>query len=377
MARVLMVMRPSKGGAFAHVAQLCAALSARGHEVGACGPHADKAVALAAEVFAVEIVRPLSPGADARAIVGVMDAVRRFRPDLIHAHGSKGGVIARLARVVSPRTPLVFTPHQYAFENYFAGGGRRLAYEAIERILAPLATRVIGVCEAERRLAAKIGPERRTRLVYNGVEPLPRVPPSPLLAALRERGPTVVTVTELHPRKGLATLLEAMPAVLGGHPNASLAVAGGGEERSRLEALAGGLGVGDAVRFLGHVDDVPAVLAGADVFVNAAWAEAFPYAVIEAMSVGLPIVATDVGGTREAIRPGETGMLVPPREPAPLANAVTTLLEDRETACRYAEQARLLAGERFTLERMTEGVLGVYAELGVLEDGRRNRVKSD
>ena len=177
MARILMVMRPGKGGAFAHVTQLCGALSARDHQVAVCGPHADKAAGLAAEVLPVEIVRPLSPTGDARAIAGVMAAVRRFRPDLIHAHGSKGGVIARLSRVVRPRTPLVFTPHQYAFENYFDGGGRRVAYEAIERVLAPLATRVIGVCEAERRLAATIGPGRRTRLVYNGIEPLPRVPP--------------------------------------------------------------------------------------------------------------------------------------------------------------------------------------------------------
>ncbi len=376
MARILMVMRPGKGGAFAHVTQLCGALSARDHQVAVCGPHADKAAGLAAEVLPVEIVRPLSPTGDARAIAGVMAAVRRFRPDLIHAHGSKGGVIARLSRVVRPRTPLVFTPHQYAFENYFDGGGRRVAYEAIERVLAPLATRVIGVCEAERRLAATIGPGRRTRLVYNGIEPLPRVPPDPRLAALRERGPTVVAVAELHPRKGIPTLLEAMPKVLGAHPSATAVIAGGGEERQRLEAMARDLGLGDSVRFLGHVDDVPAVLAGADVFVNPAWAEAFPYSVIEAMSVGVPIVATDVGGTGEAIRPAETGMLVPPREPEPLGRAITVLLEDRETACMYGERAAMLARERFTLERMVEGVLGVYAELGVLGD-KENRVKSD
>lgn len=363
-----MVIRPSKGGAFAHVAQLSAAFSERGHSIGVCGPHTEQEAQLAAELLPVDMVRPLSPRADAGSIAGVGSAIRQFKPDLIHAHGSKGGVIARLARAASPRTPLVFTPHGYAFENYFPRRQQAI-YKAIERTMAPLATRVIGVCENERRLAAEIGPGRRTRMVYNGIEPPDRVDPDPRLAELRERGPLLLFVAELAERKGVMTLLEAMLKVRDRHPEASLALAGDGPEREKLIRRADELGLGESVTFLGHADDIAAVFSSADVFVSSSWAESLPYSVIEAMTLGIPTVATDVGGTREAIFDGRTGRLVPPRDPAALAEAINELLERREWACSLAEEARKLARVRFTLEQMIDGVLGVYAELGIPERG--------
>ena len=365
MARILYVIRPSKGGAFAHVRQLCEAFSERGHALAVCGPHSNRVDEIAATVIPVEMGRPISPAADARAIAAVADAIREFEPDVVHAHGSKGGVMARLARVRHPRTPLILTPHQYAFVNYFAGAGQRLAYQVIERTLAPLATRVIGVCEAERRIAARIGPQGRTRLVYNGITPLPRVPPSERLTDLRERGPVVLAVAELHERKGIATLLEAAPLIRRRHPEAQIAIAGDGPAQAELVALRDELGFEDVVRFLGHVEDVPAALAGADVFVNPAWAEAFPYSVLEAMSTARPIVATDVGGTAEAIRTGETGVLVPPHDAPALAEGIAALLDDRRLAARLGGAAEAEAAERFSLEQMIAGTAAVYEELGI------------
>jgi glycogen(starch) synthase len=109
---------------------------------------------------------------------------------------------------------------------------------------------------------------------------------------------------------------------------------------------------------------VPAVLAGADVFVNAAWAEAFPYSVLEAMAAERPIVATDAGGTGEAIEDGVTGRLVARFDVDGLGQAILELLEDRERAARLAAAARGRMLERFTFERMVAGTLDAYAELG-------------
>ena len=364
VARLLMVVRPSEGGAFGHVARLSGELVARGHQVAICGPHESEAdLHPDVEVIYLEMVQPIAPIRDARALAGLAGIVRSWRPDIIHVHGSKAGTLGRLARFASPSVPLVFTPHQYAFANYFRHRWARSVYRVIERSMAPLTTMVIAVCEVEANLARQVG-SRQARVVYNGIEFVPAEAPDPRLAALRERGPVICAVAELHPRKGLMTLLDAMTRVLAVHPDATLAIAGEGPQREALLRRVAALGVAPSVRLLGLVRDVPAVLAGADVFVNAAWAEAFPYSVLEAMAAERPIVATDAGGTSEAIEDEVTGRLVARFDADGLASAILDLIEDREQAARLAAGARQRMQERFTFERMVAGTLDAYAELG-------------
>jgi glycosyltransferase involved in cell wall biosynthesis len=357
-----MVLRPDRGGAFNHVVQLCEALSGRGHEVFVAGPHAARRDEIAATVIPIEIERPIQPGSDLRAGVTLARLVRRLSPDLVHAHGSKAGVIARAARVAYPAVPVVFTPHLYAFDNYFAEPAQRRAYRVIERALAPLASRVIGVCESERRLAAEIGPAGRTRTVHNGVEPVSLDETHPTVAGLRKAGPVVVCVAELRESKGAVTLIEAMAQVRVEVPEAQLAIAGDGPDRGAVEARIAQLDLDDHVALRGATRGADSVLAGADVFVNPAYAEAFPYTVIEAMSAGLPVVATDVGGTREALGT-ECGVLVPPRDPGALAQAIISVLTDPQAARAMGESGRQAHAERFTTQRMVRGTMRVYSEL--------------
>jgi glycosyltransferase involved in cell wall biosynthesis len=364
VARLLMVVRPSEGGAFGHVARLSSELVSRGNQVAICGPHeSESSLDPRVEVIYLEMVQPISPIRDGKALAGLAGVIRSWRPDLIHVHGSKAGTLGRLARYADPSVPLAFTPHQYAFANYFKRRWARSLYKAIERAMAPLTTMVICVCEAERENAVKIGSGDRARVVYNGISFTPADEPEPRLAALRERGPVICAVAELHPRKGLLTLLDSMAGVLAVHPDATLAIAGEGIHRETLLRRVAELGIAPSVRLLGLVGDVPAVLAGADVFVNAAWAEAFPYSVLEAMAAQRPIVATDVGGTREAIEDNLTGRLVAPFDTDGLTSAILDLLDDREKAERLATAARERMIERFTFEGMVAGTLEAYAEL--------------
>ncbi len=369
MARILMVVRPSEGGAFGHVARLGSELVGRGHEVGVCGPHASEDLGAVSdrglEMIFVEMVQPIAPQADLRGVRELGAVYRRWRPDLIHAHGSKAATLARLARAARPQTPVVFTPHQYAFANYFSRRAERAAYELIERAMAPLATCVLCVCEAERQLAVRIGSGARARVVHNGIDFTPATGTDSRILALRERGPVICAVAELHPRKGLLSLLDALPRVLAASPSATLAIAGEGGHREALVRHVAELGIAPSVRLLGQTSDVPSVLAGADVFVNSAWAEAFPYSVLEAMAAGIPTVATDVGGTGEAIVDGDTGRLVPPRDPDALADGILGLLDDPVRAGELASRAGERMRERFTFDRMVDGTLDVYAELGV------------
>ena len=360
-----MVTQPADGGVFEHVRRLATGIQARGHEVVVAGPLGGRRADLGVDVEEVELVRSVAPAADARAAWSLARAVRRVRPDLIHAHSSKAGALARVARAADPRTPVVYTPHGYAFAGYFESERERRLYRGMERVLAPLASIVLCVCEFERRLAASVGPAGRTRVVYNGIPPVEPGSAHPSVEALGRDGPVVGLVTLLRPGKGLETLIDALPALLERHPAASVAVAGDGPDRSALEARARERGVAGALHLIGETRGPGPLLHGVDLFVSPSWAESFPYSILEAMSAGLPVVATDVGGSAEAVIHGTTGLVVPARDSAALAGAIAELLDDRERAAALGEAGRKRVAERFTLDRMIDGTLGVYDEVGV------------
>ena len=225
MPRVLLVSQPTDGGVFRHVCDLAQGLPAHGFDVALAAPPLSGPPP-AATVVALPLVRAPSPVEDARAVAGLARAVRALRPDLVHAHSSKAGAVARLARLLAPRTPVVYTPHGYAHAGYFESRAQRRVYRSAERALTPLASRIVCVCEAERRLALDLGAGARARVVYNGIGPPVDTPVHPEVAAMRERGPVIATVTLLRPGKGIETLLDALPAVLSVHPGAQLAIAG-------------------------------------------------------------------------------------------------------------------------------------------------------
>jgi glycosyltransferase involved in cell wall biosynthesis len=367
MRRVLLVHQPIDGGVARHVADLASGLAERELEVTLCGP-APPVVAWhpQANIRCVELdlCREIKPRTDLAAARRFTDIVRDTRPDVIHAHSSKAGVLARLQRLVNMHVPLVYTPHLYSFASSFASGAQRLAYREIERALAPLASRVICVCEQEAELARAIGPKDRVRLVYNGVAAAPPGEPAdPRISELSRIGPVVCAIALLHRRKGLETLIAAAPSILASHPSAQFAIWGDGPELHRLQAHAARLGVEHAVHFLGLCADPIAALRDAHVFVHPALAEAFPYVILEAMSAGKPIVASDVGGIGEALIDGHSGVLVPPGESARLAEAVVELLANGAMAERIGAGALARFESHFSLTQMIDGVIGVYGEI--------------
>ena len=363
MARVLLVSQPTDGGVFRHVRDLAQGLPAHGFDVVLATPALD-APAPAELTVELPLVRSPSPREDGRAVAGLARAVRELRPALVHAHSSKAGAVARLARVLAPRTPVLYTPHGYAHAGHFESAAQRRAYALAERALTPLASRIVCVCEAERRLALGLGAGARAQVVHNGVDVPPDTPVHPEVAALRAAGhPVLATVTLLRPGKGIETLLDALPALLAAHPAVRLVIGGTGDDRGDLEARARALGVADAVRFLGFTRDSAAVLRGADVFVSPSWAESFPYVILEAMALGVPTVATRVGGVGEALRDGDTGLLVAPRDAAARASAAGALISDRQRADEMGARARADARARFTRERMLEGLATVYRDV--------------
>lgn len=181
---------------------------------------------------------------------------------------------------------------------------------------------------------------RKAQLIYNGLNPaflarLATASRSPVAA-----GPRLIIVGRLEEQKGHATLLAAMATVLQQLPTAQLTVVGVGSLHDELVAQSHRLGIAPAVHFLGGRDDVPHLLRQSDLFISASNWEGFPTVILEAMAADLPVIATDVGGSRELVQHGVTGYLVPPRDPQALAAAILNFWADSAAAQQMAATAR-------------------------------------
>ena len=379
MSRILLVHQPIDGGVGRHVLDIFEGLTERGYDVRLCGPAVPSASLQAGldgpasvrnvSISAVDrhvplpMKRAIAPRSDLGVLGRYERIVRSLKPDLVHAHSSKAGAIARLGKLMHPRVPVFYTPHGYAFAGFFEHELERVAYREAELVLGPLTRRVVAVCQAEARLAASLLPARRVRVVYNGIEPDGGGPPDERVRALASRGPIICTVTQLRPGKGVETLIDALPAAHARHPEMQLVIVGDGPLRGALEAQAEGHGVGAAVHFLGEHANPAAVLRASDIFVLPSWAESFPYVILEAMSDGVPILATDVGGIAEAVLDGESGLLVSPRDHAELAGGLIALLDDAGLRARLAGAAGETVRRRFTRAGMIARLADVYEEV--------------
>ncbi|MEU1626427.1 GT4 family glycosyltransferase PelF [Streptomyces sp. NPDC020096] len=204
-------------------------------------------------------------------------------------------------------------------------------------------------------------PPERIRTVYNGVDPQAFPPAGP-----EPDSPTLSWAGRVDPIKDLETLIRAFAVVRQEVPTARLRLFGGtprgGEAyRQRCEALAAELAVGDAVTFEGRVDDIRDAYAAGNVVMLSSISEGFPFTLIEAMSCGRATVSTDVGGVREAV--GDTGLVVPPREPEQMARAVLELLQDPQRRSAMGAAARLRVVEQFTLRQTIDTFRAIYHEL--------------
>ncbi|MFD6494854.1 GT4 family glycosyltransferase PelF [Streptomyces sp. NPDC060188] len=201
----------------------------------------------------------------------------------------------------------------------------------------------------------------RIRTVYNGVDPhaFPHAGPEPAV-------PTLTWCGRVDPIKDLETLLRAYGMVRAERPETRLRLFGpvppGGEAyRTRLEKLAAELGVTDGLTFEGRISEVWRAYAAGHVVMLSSISEGFPFSIIEAMSCGRTTVSTDVGGVREAV--GDTGIVVPPREPERMAAAALALLRDDERRAELGESARQRVIDRFTLRRSVDAFRTIYQEL--------------
>ena len=394
--RILMLshMYPSPvnptGGIFVH--EQVKALRARGHDVRVVSPKAwgppfvpqyaaYRRIPGADTVEGVPVLYPKRialPGNrlgrhDAHAMLAaialpIRAAHKRWPFDLIHAQmvAPDGWAAARVAHALG--VPAVATAHR---ADVLDLPDRSPAIRAVVADAVASLDAVVAVsrkmADAAERLAV---PRRPVEVVPNGADRAIFFPRAFEEARARLGLPQdekiVSYVGKLVPRKGVDTLIEAMGILAERDtPAPLLVVAGIGELRESMEARAAELGIGARVHFLGKLphDDVPLAIAAGNVFVLPSLSEGLPTVVCEAMSCGRPVVATAVDGTPEIVRDGETGFLVPPKDPAALAAALARVLDDPALAARMSYRADVIAAERYTWDANARDMERIYSEL--------------
>jgi glycosyltransferase involved in cell wall biosynthesis len=350
------------GGVQIHIKDLAAAAQAQGHVAtvltGGSGPFIDALRAQGTPTVALRhLAVPIGPVRDIQALREIHAVVRTLRPDLLAVHSAKAGVLGRLVgRWLG--IPVVLTAHGWTFTPGFPSL-QAAAYRHIERLVGPLASKIIAVSEFDRRLALdeRIVPEERIVTVHNGMPDIP----TRLRADPGRTPPRLIMVARLGAQKDHTTLLRAL-AGLQHHPW-ELDLVGDGPLMGEMKSLAGTLGLGARVRFLGQRMDVDQIIAEAQVALLVTNWEGFPLSILESMRAGLPVVASSVGGIDEAVRDGETGYLVPRGDVEVLRDRIERLLTAPAVRVRMGINGRSRYEQQFTLDRAVTRTLAVYSDV--------------
>ncbi len=323
--------------------------------------------------------RSISPWNDLKVFFELVGILRREKPDVVHTHKSKAGLLGRLAAFLAGVPVRIHTFHGHVFRGYFSPLVSRLVVMT-EQMLALITDRIFVVgdqlkvemtdtyrlCAPEKILVVPLGLDLGSfadaARPGGGARELIRkslgVPADRKLAGI---------VGRLTKIKNHGLFLEAARRVLETRTDTGFVIVGGGECEAELKALAGKLGIAQRVHFLGFRTDTAPIYAALDAVLLTSDNEGTPVTLIEAGAAGLPVISTDVGAVRTVVLDGETGFVVPPGDAAQLAARLNRLLDDPELSRRLgaAGQRHVLAN--FSIERLCDTLGRLYEELVALK----------
>ena len=299
------------------------------------------------------IVHQLSAAGRVGQIQQMRRLFRERRFDVVHTHNTYPHIYASIAARLARVPVVVNTRHgQRAGHGWKSRTQFRWASHLVDRIItvsddaANLCIKVDGIAPA------------KVQRIWNGID----------LSDFAFTGPAAkpiaISVARLSAEKDFPTLIRAIPQVVAQVPDFRLQIVGDGPERQRLESLTSELGMGQYIQFLGERTDVPQLLREAGFFVTASLTEGISLTLLEAMAVGLPIVATAVGGNPEIVLPGTTGYLCPSADPKSLADSIVKLCRQPEDWLRMGRAGRDRVVDHFDVRRMARDYEQLYRELG-------------
>lgn len=353
---VAYLVRPAEGGIKSHVLTLIKGLDrSRFKPVLICPPGTFKEAEC--KVIPLNLVGEIRPWRDLWTAIRLRMILRKVKPSILHIHSTKAGFVGRLALIMMRRRPkVILTVHSFVFDER-VGKWRRRLVSWIERRLLRYTDCIVAVSRALRReLISEMGLRAASiQVIYNGIEFPASGGPKPEHAGIQ-----IGTVARLAPQKGVDHFLRAAAIVKKRFAEAQFIVIGDGPNRYWLDTIVQQLGLKENVEFMGFRKDALQIVAGWDVFVLASTRESFGLALAEAMSQGVPVVASNVGGIPEIVDGKTTGLLAEVGDAEDFAEKICRLLKDRELAGRMARAGREFVRERFTAERMVNETQQLY-----------------
>jgi glycosyltransferase involved in cell wall biosynthesis len=375
--RVATVITRMQAGAGGVALRGALALDRRDYQVSVIAGSGDRLLGRAAAQGLTTLVVPslvpqISPRDDVRALRALRQLIGQGQYDIVHTHSAKAGTLGRLAALWSGVPVVVHTLHGFPFHPY-QSALRRQAYLQVERALGHRSSMLLAVGSHVAAESVRLGiaaPER-LRTIAPSIDPI-EVPQGQLPRRTARRrlavppGMHVVgTVGRLDYQKAPEHFVEAIAAL--DRPDVLGLWIGDGPLRPLVERRAAELGLGERFVCLGERDDVPALLPALDLFVMTSRYEGLPCALIEAMTVGVPVIATAVNAVPDAVIPGETGLLVPPQRPDLVAQAIGHLLDHPASARRMADTARAhVTGGRYGPEALAGVLVEAYGTPPIL-----------
>lgn len=352
-----------------------------GHEVSlvtgpTAGPEGDlyeQARRWGVDLFIIdELCREISPLRDAAAVWKLYRWFRRRRPDIVHTHSSKAGILARVAARLACAPVIVHTVHGMAFGRH-EPPWRNALFKSLERICAHWTGRIVTVCDAmiDQSIAGRIAPRRKFLTVYSGMEVEPFTESASQRDHVRarygfdDRHVVVGKIARLFEFKGHDDVLHAAARLAARAPDVRFLFVGDGILKGDLETMAKRLGVRDRIVFAGLLSPsaIPETIAAMDIVVHTSLREGLARVLPQALLSEKPVIAYDLDGTPEVLLDGQTGILVQPRDVDTLSDAIVRLATDPRERARMGKLGRNLFRDQFTYELMARRLAALYQSL--------------
>jgi glycosyltransferase involved in cell wall biosynthesis len=318
------------------------------------------------------LCRAIHPWRDWQSYRDIKRVLRKFRPDVVHTHSAKGGVLGRLAATSLGVPAVVHTVHGAPFHPY-QGRGARALFRWCEWYAARKCHALVSVADAMTDLLveARVAPREKFTTIYSGMEVEPFLAADEHRDAMRrELGfasehVVIGKIARLFHLKGHEYVIDAAAHVVSRCPHVRFLLVGDGTLREKFERQIASAGLIKHFHFTGLVppDRIPAFISAMDILVHASLREGLARALPQALIAGKPVVSFDIDGAREVVIPGETGCLIAPRQVAPLADALVELANDAALRRRLGQRGRELFTEQFRHETMTRQLRQLYQRL--------------
>ncbi len=364
------ITQSSWGGAQKYVFDLATNLPEDFQVTVLCGGNGELISRLKAKEVKVKVmknlIRPIRPFTDAICLWQLRSFIKKEKFDIVHTNSSKAEILGNISAWLAGTKKTIFTAHGFVF-NEPGSKFKKKIFINLEKFANKFADRIICVSDFDKKNALKhgISSEKKLTVIHNGIKVAndllgnEKIKIKKNYLKLPEDSVVVVAIANFYETKGLKYLIDASSKIIKKHPNVYFVLVGDGELREDLKARIKANKIENNFIMPGFRNDIPELLQIMDIFVLSSLKEGFPYVIMEAMSFGLPVVATEVGGVPEIVNQ-ETGLICRPGEANELADCIEKLIDNPLLGSELGENAKRFVNEKFCFKKMLQKTINIY-----------------